>query len=590
MLLDIIDPDIVSEKKDPEIIVGIDFGTTNSLIAICDGAVVTFFPSKDGSKLLKSELEINGHVIKSIKRFFGKSYAEIMNSSFLSNDDKLLIKKDGESFIFDIEGKKYNPVELGAMIFEELKTNAEKALGLSVNKVVVTVPAYFDDGGKSMVRDSAKLAGLEVVRMIAEPTAAAYSYGLDTKNEGNYLVYDLGGGTFDVSVLKMKMGVFQVISIKGDPQLGGDDIDVLIAKYIGRKLELNEDKFLSNEILSAAKHLKENPEKNVLLESHKISISLEELAEISQEVIDKTISITKRAHHESKVKNLDGIILVGGSTRLPQVKKRLQSEFPDITIIDDIDPDTVVAEGAARQAYNLSNKSGDVLIDVIPLSLGLELMGGVVEKIISRNTPIPASFTRKFTTYADNQTGLDLHIVQGDREMAKDCRSLARFSLKNIPPVQAGKAIIEVKFNIDNDGLLSVSAKELSSGVSSEVVVKPSYGISEAEILEMLKNAMKMAEEDALSAKLNNDRIELKSTINSLYSLIENNKNFLQEKEYEVIKTECSELADKIDNLSQKELNEARENLERISKDLIENVMNHGLKSYLAGKQIDEIK
>jgi molecular chaperone HscA len=579
MLVNILEPDKIEKKHEP--IVGIDFGTTNSLIGLYDGEKIQFAKNNEGSELFKSELEIDGLTIASVKRLFGRNYEDLINSEAISNDIKSeLLEKDGVIYL-----KNKSLIEIGSDIFKKLKSAAKNQFKMDISKAVVTVPAYFDDAAKTMIRDTARLAGIEVARLLAEPTSAAYSYGLDLKEEGDYIVYDLGGGTFDVSILRMRMGAFQVIAVAGDNLLGGDDVDFLIAKYISQKFL--QGSISPNSILSEAKFLKENPFREVEIDSKKITISIEELNQLSADLVEKTIRLTKKAIHDSKIKKFDGIILVGGSSRLPLVREKINVEFSSIKIMENVDPDKVVASGAAKQGWNIGMGGGDVLIDVIPLSLGIELMGGIVDKIIPRNTSIPASFSRKFTTYADNQTGLDIHIVQGDRELASDCRSLAKFSIRNIPPMLAGKAVLDITFNIDSDGLLTVSAFEELSNQKQEVVVKPSYGISEDQVYEMLKNSMENAAFDFEMSKRIEKKIDLEAMVSRLEKIIKSN-DIISDDANE-IEEACKLISREINNYDSKELDEKIEYLEKIAAGFVDSYISNEFRQYLSGRKLGEI-
>lgn len=583
MFLEIQEPKKAVQKTN-ERIVAIDFGTTNSLIAFADSNGVTIIPCEKGNSYISSRTES----FPSVKRLFGKSLKDI--ESNLQIPASLIIKlseQDNQLHYYTDEGL-IPVIKIAADIFNTLKKNAENHLGEKVAKAVVTVPAYFDDAAKTMVKDAARLAGFEVLRLVAEPTAAAYSYGLENKAEGNYLVYDIGGGTFDVSILAMRMGAFQVLATGGNAQLGGDDIDLAIARYLAEKENIIINNQIEQSLINIAKELKEG-KSNIFWQGKQLVLSQDELNEISAPIIRPTIPIVKKAINDSGLESIDGIILVGGTTRLPVVKELLANEFPNTKIIDDIDPDKAVVIGAAHQARNLSSGSGDVLIDVIPLSLGIELMGGLVERIIPRNTPIPARLTKTYTTYADNQTGFDFHIVQGDREMAADCRSLAHFKLKGLPPMLAGKASVDVTFNIDADGLLTVSAKESVSGAQKEVVVKPSYGMSDSQILSMLKEAFEKAEEDNEASLLAGKQVDSNALITRLEILLAKHRDILSDDEYSDIANECKNLQKNLKSLNYDQLSQSLEGLEKISAFFVERLISNELSNYLSGKDVNKI-
>lgn len=500
----------VAHHKSNDIAIGIDFGTTNSLVAfsvnhrpyIIDDALV---PS-----IISDKLHIGQEGIRSIKRLIGKSLFEIKNSAEISEKVKDAIIEEHGIIKINIGGKFLSIAEAISLILKFLKIQAEKHLAQEVVKTVITVPAHFDDTMRNLVKHAANLAGLDVLRLISEPTAAAYAYGLENGSEGMYLVYDFGGGTFDVSLLNMRMGVFQVISTDGDIALGGDDIDYILASALG-----------CDDV--TAKQIKES-----LSYSNHEEITQIEFEKLIDPIISKTIEITESVatKYLSKIK---GIILVGGSTRIPMITKKL-TKF-GVPILSNVDPDKVVALGAALQAENLTSRSGNLIIDVVPLSLGMELMGGLVEKIIMRNTPIPTSITKEFTTYADNQTAMQFNIVQGEREMVQDCRSLAKFELKNIPAMKAGAARIEVIFNIDADALLSITAIEKITGIKQIIEVRPSYGISESDVTSMLEDAYRNATKDHHIKLLTETLIESEQEILNIKAALEETPELLSKVE-----------------------------------------------------------
>jgi molecular chaperone HscA len=593
MLLDIKEPGQVEEQAEQELIIGIDFGTTNSLVALSDGNICDII-RVDGKNHLKSELVINGVVIPSIKRCFGKNLKDIIEGDFYSQAIKNIFTETNDGKLsLSINRKNYFPVEIASKIFVALKKAAESYAGKEVHKAVVSVPAYFDDATKSMVRQSAKLAGLEVVRLLAEPTAAAYYYGLDNDIEGNYIVYDLGGGTFDVSILKMTMGAFQVVATAGDSLLGGDDIDLLVENYIKKRDRINIENSKQNEFIKTVRFLKENlanhSQYSARFEKSDITLSREELVEISSDLISKTLKILKKTIFESKLDKFEGIILVGGSTKLYGLKSKLSDSFPGIKILDNKDPDEIVVLGAAKQAYNLSARTGDLLVDVVPLSLGIELYGGLTEKLIYRNTSIPAYATKKYTTYVDNQTGMDIHIVQGDRELASDCRSLSRVKISGIPPMIAGKAQIEITFKVDTDGLLSVEATELTSAIKTSIDIKPTYALDEETIYHMLKNAFENSEEDFINSKKINLKIELESSIYTLRNLVAKNHELLSMQEKENLENLMDIF---LEDLNTKDQNSMQDMLEKLGSEtsfFVERIMNLGLEKHIKGQEINKI-
>lgn len=537
-LIEIKEPNIAAAETDEEIAVGIDFGTTNSLVAISRGQQPQIIVDQGGGELIPSVISwhdkgfvVGNRALKhiySIKRLLGKSKSEVINTPALVAIVKDIIDQGSESLKLKIGGQSLTVPEIAAEIFKHLKKRAIKEIPDFSGKVVVTVPAYFDDAARGEVMLAAKIAGFQVLRLISEPTAAAYAYGLNKNKQGCYLVYDLGGGTFDVSVLNMQQGILQVIATAGDNMLGGDDIDLLVANYFQDKYKKN----FSNELLQLARQAKEAlTDKNEFsgeLDGNIHTMDYPAFAELITPLLNRTVNFVKEALAAAHNPKLDGIILVGGSTRIPLIGKMLKEQF-NVNIHTDVDPDKVVAFGAALQAENLTTKhSGSLLIDVVPLSIGMELYGGLLERVILRNSPIPVAVTKEFTTYADNQTAMQFHIVQGEREMVKDCRSLARFELTNIPPLKAGMARIEVTFAIDADGILSVSALEKQTGRSQTVVVKPTYGLDTDEVNRILENAYKNAVEDYEQRVLQESITAAESLIYNLKSLIGNTENILQ--------------------------------------------------------------
>lgn len=588
-----------------EIVVGIDFGTTNSLIAYSKHNNPQIINSVGKNGLLPSVIFYDDQLekfligknrgekksISSIKRLLSKSYEEIKSTEVLDKilSDFVLVDHTSSMPKVTFGTTKYSFPELAAKIFLFLKEHAEQELGTAISKAVVSVPAYFDDASRGAVMLAAKIAGFDVLRLIAEPTAAAYAYGFHKKSQGAYMIYDLGGGTFDVSILNMEAGVLQVIATGGDNLLGGDDLDHILAEHIAKELNIS----LEPALYLKAKELKEllSFQNSAFLNfgSKKFKITREVFENLISLLINRTIKIAKDTLFDADVK-LDGIILVGGSTRIPFIAQNLIRSF-GVEVFSDIDPDRAVVIGAALQAENLSLASSrnSLLIDVLPLSVGMELYGGIAEKIIMRNTPIPFSITKTFTTYADHQTGMQFHIVQGEREMVQDCRSLARFELKNIPPMKAGMAKIEVTFAVDADGILSVTAKENTSGIAQNIELKPSYGLSQTEINNMLENAFKNAEEDYKIRLLTETRIEAQNVIAGITKAMKETPDILNINEKESIMALINSLQNIIYTNNRDEILTKIEQLNKSAADFIEKHLNSGAKSLLEGKHISDI-
>lgn len=537
-LIKILEPGAIQEnERENEIVIGIDLGTTNSLAAIIVNEKVRFFVDENGRDIHPSIVTYGDKKISSIKRFMGVGFTEL-------------------------EGIKLAPSEVAAEILKHLKKLAEKQLKTEIKKAVITVPAYFDETAKNATKLAANLAGLEVLRLVNEPTAAALAYGLDNDAEGTYCVYDLGGGTFDVSVLKMQKGIFKVLGVAGDNALGGDDFDDLISKHLG---------------VSRAEARK-------IKEEQTIDQALFE--KLIFEKLEKTFTLTKNLLDDLDLESSDikGVITVGGSTRIPLIKKKLAEIFGVEKVLDEIDPDRIVVAGAAWQAHNLSGNSENLLLDVVPLSLGIEMMGGIVDKVILRNSTIPMALTKEFTTYADNQSGMKLHIVQGERELAADCRSLANFEIKKIPAMKAGLARVAVTFKIDADGLLTVSAEEKFTGEKQEILVKPSYGLSEDEVKKMLLDSLQNSKADI------SNRLLIQTITDSNHDIA-----ILQKDLEKYVGEDKKLIAEKIQNLenlikekaSRDMILEAKEEMEKAAENLILEKVNAVLDKGIVGKRID---
>ena len=596
-------------------VIGIDLGTTNSLVASVISGSPTILNLNDNSNLLPSIVHYSKesilvgndaknllskdpkNTISSAKRLIGKAIGDINQDHFSLN----LADGDGVISIKTSIGMK-NPIEVSAEILKTLKSVAEKSLGGELMGAVVTVPAYFDDAQRQATKDACELAGLNVLRLINEPTAAAVAYGLDKKSMGHFVVFDLGGGTFDVSILNLSKGLFEVLATHGDANLGGDDFDQAIVNFLNDKYQFKVKDIEVQALVSIlAREIKESlSTKNEVVIEKKISdieiketFTQEQFKTLVQGLIERTLKATKSALIDAQLNNdqIDGIIMVGGSTRMPCIQESVKNLFKK-ELLNDLNPDEVVALGAATQANILAGNGEEdlLLLDVTPLSLGIETMGSIVERIIPRNTTLPIAMAQEFTTYKDGQTAMIIHVVQGERELVDDCRSLAKFTLKKIPPMVAGAAKIKVTFQVDTDGLLSVSAEETTTNAKASIEVKPSYGLSEDKIKTMLQSSFDLAEEDKNSRMLAETKIEAIQLIELTQKALDTDNDLLSESEFNSIKKDLDALIDSIKSSNNDKIKEANKKLNAQSESFAAKRMDRSIQKALTGKSINKLE
>ncbi|EGV1830932.1 Fe-S protein assembly chaperone HscA [Vibrio parahaemolyticus] len=615
-LLQIAEPGQSSAPHEHKLAAGIDLGTTNSLVASVRSGDATTLNDEQGRSILpsvvnysaestvvgydakaKAEFEPENTII-SVKRLIGRSLKDIQ-SRYPSLPYRFKESDNGLPVLQTAQGDK-NPIEVSADILKALGKRAEETLGGELAGVVITVPAYFDDAQRAGTKDAAKLAGLHVLRLLNEPTAAAIAYGLDSGQEGVIAVYDLGGGTFDISILRLSKGVFEVLATGGDSALGGDDFDHLLADYLMEQagleapLSAEKNRALLNIATATKIAFSEQGSVEVDVFGWKGTVTREQFEDLIRPLVKKTLMSCRRALKDADVEAEEvlEVVMVGGSTRTLLVREMV-GEFFGRTPLTSINPDEVVAIGAGIQADILAGNKPDsemLLLDVIPLSLGIETMGGLVEKIIPRNTTIPVARAQEFTTFKDGQTAMSVHVVQGEREMVDDCRSLARFSLKGIPPMAAGAAHIRVTYQVDADGLLSVTAMEKSTGVQSEIQVKPSYGLSDNEVANMLRDSMTHAKEDMQARALAEQRVEADRVIEGLISAMQaDGDELLSEQEKQDLLKAIEALIELRNGDDANAIEQGIKDTDKASQDFASRRMDKSIRAALSGQSVDDI-
>jgi molecular chaperone HscA len=618
-LLQISEPGASPDPHQKKLAVGIDLGTTHSLVATVRSGATEVLADEQGRPLLPSivryfpegridvgyearaaQADDPANTIVSVKRFMGRGVADVARYGALPYR---FVESPGMVAIETAAGRR-SPVQVSAEILKALRDRAERSLGDEIFGAVVTVPAYFDDSQRQATKDAAKLAGLNVLRLLNEPTAAAIAYGLDHASQGTFAIFDLGGGTFDISILKLTRGVFEVLSTNGDSALGGDDFDQAIATHwrVGHRLA-DAKGGDTRRLLAAAREVKErlsgadDADVHVTLSyGQKLHLHLTrtEFEHLTAPLVQKTLAPTRKALRDARLApgDIDGVVLVGGATRMPHLQRAVEKYFGKPPL-KDLDPDQVVALGAAIQANVLAGNRapGDdwLLLDVIPLSLGLETMGGLAERVIPRNSTIPVARAQEFTTFKDGQTAMAIHVVQGERELVADNRSLARFELRGIPPMVAGAARIQVTFQVDADGLLSVSAKEKTTGIESAIVVKPSYGLTDDEVARMLQASFSHALADRDARALAEQRVAAEALLQAIRAALQKDGDLLHADERAKLEAEMAKVTALETSPDHRELKTAIESLNRASDAFAARRMDRAVSGALAGRRLDEV-